>query len=121
MGIFDRFRSRTKEDIKTGKHPEEECLDFRHNDCGGYRLDTRSSLQELGAVNIPDVMESVPDGKVIIETFCSCSCHDRSKLKNTDEDAFYYAYVQTLDIWGTTIRYGSEREQQDLAFKKSNS
>ena len=101
--------------IVLGKHPEQECSDSIHFVCEGFRLDIRSTLIELGA-KVPEPMMTARDGVLIKETLCSCSCHDRAKLREADEPKFRWAYNSTIEIWEDAVRYGSEREGEDKEF-----
>ena len=102
-------------EVMPGEYPSYECFHSPHSDCEGFRLDTRDTIELTGG-NVPGYMKTVPDGKIISESLCSCSCHDRKVLREKDEQVFSFAYNATVQMWGTSIREGSLREAEDREY-----
>ena len=102
-------------EVMPGEYPSYECFHSPHSDCEGFRLDTRGTI-ELSGGNVPEHMKTVPDGKIISESLCSCTCHDRKVLREKDEQVFSFAYNATVQMWGTSIREGSLRESEDREY-----
>ncbi len=100
-----------------GRHPSENCFDFDHDRCNGYRLDDLESLKANDA-SIPNSMRDRPDVPYICETLCSCSCHTWEILLEKDPQGFTQALPQTFNIWGTIVRYESEWEESDKGLEK---
>ena len=95
-----------------GEYCSYDCYYYNHSECEGFRLDSRSTIELTGG-KVPSGMEMAADGKVIVESLCSCTCHDRIALENNDLRKFLFAYKLSLDLWGFAVRVDSEREAED--------
>jgi len=95
-----------------GEYCSYDCYHNSHSECEGFRLDSKSTI-ELTDGKVPSFMKMLDDGKVILESLCSCTCHDRRELENDDLLKFLFAYQQSLDLWGFAVRVDSEREAED--------
>jgi len=95
-----------------GEYCSYDCYHYNHSECEGFRLDSKSTI-ELTDGKVPSFMKMLSDGKVIVESLCSCTCHDRRELENDDLQKFLFAYQQSLDLWGFAVRVDSEREAED--------
>ena len=99
-------------EIKLQDYSSDECIEDTHSDCEGFRFDTKSTIELIGG-KVPPYMHNIADGKVIVQSLCSCTCHDRQLMQHDDPQEFMFGYQASLDIWGFTVRSGSEREMQD--------
>ena len=99
-------------EIKLEDYSSDECIEDTHLDCEGFRFDTKSTIELIGG-KVPPYMHSIADGKAIVQSLCSCTCHDRQLMQNDDPQEFMFGYQASLDIWGFVVRSGSEREVED--------
>ena len=78
-------------------------------------MDSKGTIELTGG-NVPAVMKTVPDETMLLESLCSCTCHDRKALREKDEQVFAIAYNTTVNLWGTSVREGSWREAEDREY-----
>ena len=100
-------------EINLQDYSSDECIEDTHSDCEGFRFDTKSTIELIGG-KVPPYMHSIADGKAIVQSLCSCTCHDRRELENDDLLKFLFAYKLCLDLWGFAVRVDSEREAEDI-------
>ena len=95
-----------------GEYCSYDCYHYNHSECEGFRLDSKNTIELTGG-KVPSFMKMLADGKAIVESLCSCTCHDRRVLENDDLLKFLFAYKLCLDLWGFAVRVDSEREPED--------